>query len=131
MANLEYDVILAIIGKTFIIGLLAFAGGWWFAGGSIALAIGVGAIVAAANLYFVAWLIEKVIGDDGKGVVGKGGYMILSTIKMTLLFGLVWFLIARLGLSAVGFAIGFSCFLPAMVWQALVSFDVDTSDSDA
>ncbi len=130
MANLELDVIRAVIRKTLMLGLVALAGTWWFAGASIALAVAVGVVVASLNLAFVAWLSRKVIGD-GKGMVGKGGWMALSVVKMTILFGLVWFLIARLGLDAIGFVIGFSCFLPAIVWQALVSFDVDTSDPDA
>ena len=130
MAKLELDVIRAVVRKTFIIGLVALGLAWWYAGATLAIAVGVGVLVAASNLLFVAWLSKKVIGD-GEGVAGKGAWMALSTLKMALLFGLVWFLIARLQLDAVGFVIGFSCFLPAIVWQAVDSFDVDASDPDA
>jgi hypothetical protein len=130
MANLELDVIRAVVRKTFIIGLVALSFSWWYAGATLGIAVVFGVVVAASNLLFVAWLSKKVIGD-GAGLVGKGGWMVLSVLKMSILFGLVWLLIARLELDAIGFVIGFSCFLPAMVWQALDSFDVDTSDPDA
>lgn len=131
MANLEIDVIRAIIGKTFVVGVILCAGAWWFAGWPFAVAVAVGVAVAALNLAFVAWLSKKLIGKGHGGPVGKAGYVAFSLLKMAALFGVVWYLIVRVGLDAIGFVTGFSSFLPAIVWQAATSFDGEPSDPDA
>lgn len=129
MANLELDVIRAIIRKTLIIGAVVWAGSWFYAGFEFAVAVAAGVAVASLNLAFVAWLSKKVVGANKEGQVGKSGWTVLSLLKMAALFGVVWLLIARLGLDAIGFVAGFTSFLPAIVWQAVISNDDDSSDS--
>lgn len=131
MANLEIDVIRAIIRKTFVVGAILWAASFLYAGSAFSVAVAVGVAVAALNLVFVAWLSKKLVGAGREGQVGKAGWTVFSLVKMAALFGIVWFLIVRVGLDAIGFVIGFSSFLPAIVWQAATSFDGDTSDPDA
>lgn len=87
-----------------------------------------GTVLVCANLRFMAWginhLLSRAAQAHGQGSVG---WTALFLLKLLALFGLTYYLIAVLGLSAVGFLVGYSLFVLVMVLVALTD---DTPEDD-
>ena len=106
-----------VITKTGIVGtVLAVVLGIAFSR-TLAVGVAVGALVSILNLRFVVWAIGKLL-DAARGIGGSSlVWSLLLTSKMTILMAIIWFLLSALALDVVGFTIGFSAFLPAILWQ--------------
>lgn len=129
MATVERSFLKGLIFKTLMLGLLGTVIAFFVYGGLFALSISTGTSVIALNLLFVQWITGKMIDGAREGNPNATAWTMLLVLKMTALFGIVWVLIAELGLDAIGFVIGFSTFLPAIVWQVVVTDDEDSSST--
>lgn len=129
MANLELRFIHGVMVKTLILGSLfsvtSLLISTWFA-----LSTLVGVVVAAVNLRFVEWISTKLIKVAKAGKTSPAPWSMLLIAKLFAIFGLIWVLLAYLKLDAAGFSAGFSSFLPAIVWQAILAKDDDSSEPD-
>lgn len=107
------------LGKTMALGALSGLGagltwGWW-----LGLSVAVGAAMVVVNVITIAWLIRKMFEQARAGGASGLRWGALFMLKLLALFGLTYYCIARLGLSPVGFALGYSAFPAALVWQAV------------
>lgn len=91
-----------------------------------------GTVLVCANLRFMAWGIGKLLGMATEHTPdGTAGWTALFLLKLLALFVLTYYLIAVLGLSAVGFLVGYSLFVLVMLVQALTDApDEDAQDGD-
>lgn len=130
MANVELRFIRGVLVKTTILGglLVAFSllvSGWF------TLSAAVGVAVALSNLAFVQWISSKLVRAAKAGNTNSTPWWALLVLKLFGIFVLIWLLLAWLKLDAVGFVAGFSCFLPAIVLQAVLTRDDDSSEPES
>ena len=126
MTSFEFRFIDGLSKKTLILGgilagVLGVLVGPW-----MALSTAIGAATAFSNLYFIRWVSHKMVERAKAGNTSVSPWSAIIVLKMLILFGLVWYLIARLGIDAPGFVAGFSAFLPAIGWQVWASRDDET-----
>lgn len=118
MATLEPHFVDGLIVKTLIIGVVASALGWWFGslffGGSILL----GVLVSVFNLRALVWIGNGMVRSATAGNTSASLWSILLVIKLLLLFVITFVCIQLVGADAVGYTIGYSTFLLALLWQA-------------
>ncbi len=128
MANFETSFIKGLILKSLVIGaVIAFVAQIWM-GTWIAVSVAFGASVATLNLLTVSFVGKRILKAGEQGRTSGTVWALLLVLKMLVLFGAIFYLIVRLELDAIGFVAGFSVFLPAIAWQAAISYD-DTSSS--
>lgn len=123
MARLEITFVKNLVLKTLVVGAVFSLGlgvfmGWW-----MALSTAFGGLVAAANLKVVEFVTRRMMEAAENGHAQSTFWSIILVLKMLVLFGTIFYLIVRLELDAIGVVVGFSAFLPAIVWQVLVSKD--------
>lgn len=107
-----------MIVKTAILGLILtlvslFSG--FFSNFHLAISIFIGATLAAVNLWI--FTVAMAILMEGKRSQLTWSFLLFG--KMITLIALIWFLIGIVNINALGFAFGFSLFLPAMFWQMI------------
>ncbi|MEZ4461410.1 MAG: hypothetical protein R3E66_17175 [bacterium] len=113
----------AILGGLMtMVGLVV--GSVWFG-----MSVAVGTVITLSNLRVVEWVSTKLLRAAKQGNTSSAPWTILLVLKLFAIFALIWFLLARVFLDPVGFVAGFSCFLPAIVWQAVLARDGEPSDS--
>lgn len=115
--------------KTAILGGLGSAVGGVLGSVWFGLSVFVGVAVTLTNLRVVEWISTKLLSAARQGQTSSAPWTIILVLKLFAIFALVWFLLARVMLDAIGFVAGFSSFLPAIVWQAILTRDGDPSDS--
>ena len=129
MATLENKFVDGLFWKTLLLGVVAIlASGFgvsWAFGGAVAL----GVLVSGFNLRVVGWVSRKMAEAALAGDKGVTKWTFLLVVKLLVLFVLTYLIVIVLGADAVGFVVGYSSFLPAMVWQALV-FEPEPTDED-
>lgn len=133
MAVIEPNFIYGVIRKSLAVGAIAATIGWLAMGTvELGLAVLVGTLISALNLRTVAWAIRKMLEAGRDGDETAGAWTLVLAGKLLALIASVWVLIAYAGVDAVGFALGFSSFLPAIGWQMLVSspYRDDEADTD-
>ncbi len=98
---------------------LASAVGAWFWGPWAALSVWCGTLLGVANVWGMAWLIERMVGGGEERRVGAGALLFFFALKLLVLFGLTYYLVVVLGLSALGFVAGYVVLLTGLMWQAV------------
>lgn len=129
MANLEHGFIRGAMGKTAIVGCLASVVAFFVEGPWFGMSMTIGMVVAIANLWVVKWVSQKIIKSGLAGSTSSAPWSLLLVLKFFAIFGLIGFLLVVVEIDAIGFVAGFSSFLPALVWQAIIDRDDDSSDS--
>jgi hypothetical protein len=97
----------------------------------VAWAVAIGTVVSAINLRVMTWTIKKMLDAGREGGTSAGAWGMLLTLKMLVLIGVIWWLIAHVDVNAVGFTVGFSLFMPAIGWQVLVARPPGETDDDS
>lgn len=119
-----------MLSKTIIIGVAFAAIGWWALTPEFAGAILLGMMVSAFNLRVVAWVSRKMIAAAKKGATGTGRWSAILLLKLFLLFALTYLFIAVVGADVIGYIIGYSTFLLAIVWQVISVVNRAQSEDD-
>ena len=91
----------------------------WRYGERAAMAVGIGGLVAAANFWLTMLLIRRVVPTEG-GPEGSGSGTALVIVKFGGLFGGTGMLLWQVRPDPVGFGVGFSTILIAIVVKAFV-----------
>jgi hypothetical protein len=75
--------------------------------GGVAPAVGAlaGAVLATANFAGIRWLTARMLTGS---TTSRRSAAVMLGLKMALVLAIVWFLLARLELHAIGFAVGVS-----------------------
>jgi hypothetical protein len=90
------------------------------------LSVGVGTLLAAANLAAIGWLGRRILDsaqpdeeqDDPERSANAAPWVVLLVVKMMLLLGLALGAMV-LGADPLGLAVGYSIFVVALVWETL------------
>ena len=127
MVMLQPKFVYGVGRKSIALGFVAAIVGFMAVSASFALAVVIGTVVSTINVRIVAIGIDKMLRAAEEEDVSARAWSILLAFKMFALIALIWVLIARAGVDAVGFVFGFSLFMPAVGWQLLV----DNPNEDA
>ena len=101
------------------VAAVAVAGLLWHGPGM--LAAGVGAGLSFANFWALRRLGARAVAKVESGATTGQALMLVASlsIKMVLLFGLVWVAVRRLGLPILPFTLGFSVFVVSALFGGL------------
>jgi hypothetical protein len=122
MTRHDLGFVKGVIQKNIVAGLCLSAILAYMVSVDFAVAALVGSIVASVNLVLGAWTTFRIIeSGQQESAVGASGWALLLIGKLGVLFGVVWWLIAKVGLDALGFSVGFGSFLLAVLWQAAIA----------
>lgn len=121
MVMIEPDFVFGVVRKSLFLGAAAVLGALLAVSAEVALAVAIGTVVSSINLCVMAWTIKKMLDAGRDGGTSATAWGLLLTLKMLVLIGFIWWLIAYVNVNAVGFTVGFSLFMPAIGWQILVS----------
>ena len=104
-----------------VLGVAAVAGAGLLWGGLGMVAAGVGAALSLANFWVLRRLGARAVAKVEAGATTGQALLLVASlsIKMVLLFGLVWVAVRRLGLPILPFTMGFSVFVIATLFGGL------------
>ena len=105
-----------LVLKASILGVVATGLSAFFWSTSVALGIFAGCGVTVANFAMFSWTIGRLLEAAKRGE-STAVYGVLLAAKTVLLLAGVWWLLGTI--DPLGFALGFSVFLPAMIWQVI------------
>ena len=104
-----------------VLGVAAVAGAGLLWGGRGMLAAGVGAALSVANFWALRRLGARAVAKVEAGATTGQALLLVASlsIKMLLLFGLVWVAVRRVGLPILPFTMGFSVFVISTLFGGL------------
>jgi len=111
---------LTLVAVAFVIAHLAFGVGPTMWGALV------GGLIGALNLRAMVFLGKRILHGPRQA---RAIYTILFALKLGAICTLVWLALAHLPIDAIGFLIGFSTLLPAMLVTAALKI-LDTPDTD-
>lgn len=121
MVMLEPEFVYGMVRKAFLLGIAFAAAAFFGLSADVAAAILIGTLVSTINLRVMAWSIRKMFDAIKEGRGNSTWYALLLVAKMLLLIAAIWVLIAYADVDPMGFAFGFSLFMPAIGWQMWAS----------
>lgn len=74
----------------------------------------VGGVIAVLDAWALTWLAVRVV--SGAGFMGKGFAAALLGVKLVLLLGICWAVLARFDVNAVGFSLGLGALVLGMLY---------------
>lgn len=125
MTSLGTKFVDALVWKTIIIGVAFAAIGWWAFSAQFAAAVLLGMLVSAFNLRVVGWVSRKMVAAAKDGATGTGLWSAILLLKLFLLFVLTYVFLVVVRADVFGYVIGYSTFLPAIVWQVVSGLKSD------
>lgn len=120
MIMMKNEFIRGAIYKAMLIGGVCMIGGGLIWDMAIAASIGVGVLIASANLAFMTWFIGRVLSRAGEGSMGALGWSVIFLLKLLVLFGLTYYVLVVVRLNALGYTSGYIIVLAAITWQGLI-----------
>lgn len=106
--------------KAMGLGAVSVVAGSLIWGWSVGLALIVGVSLAVANLLLMSWIMGKILRGPASEKQSTLGWGMLFLLKLLVLLGVTYYVIAVARLNPFGFAAGYAMLLIAIVWQALV-----------
>lgn len=120
MIMIKNEFIRGAIYKAMLIGGMSMIGGGLIWDMAVAGSIGVGVLIASANLVFMTWFVGKVLSRAGEGSMGVWGWSVIFLLKLLVLFCLTYYVLVVVRLNALGYTSGFIIVLAAITWQGLI-----------
>lgn len=96
---------------------IAYAFGGWR--GSLGLLSG--EVLMLLNIMGLAWLLGRGLRDDPEKKRSPLGLSALFLLKLLVLFGIAYYVLAVVGLSPIGFVSGCMMALGVMSWQVVAT----------
>ncbi len=94
------------------VALVAF--GFLLGGTTIGIGAFIGSVVAVLDAWALTWLGVRVV--SGAGFMSRGFAAALLGVKLFLLLGVCWALLARFGVDPMGFCIGLGALVLGMLY---------------
>lgn len=110
----------AAVGKTLLLGAPLALLLVLLVSPTFGASVFVGVLLAAGNLAAITWLGRMILRRAGPDASGSATpWVVLLVLKLGLLLGLA-FVAMVLGVDPLGLAVGYTVFVTALVWQAVV-----------
>lgn len=119
MIRFERSFIQGLVLRGLALGAVAAALSWLLIDGAFALGLLSGLVLMCANILSMTWLLESMRDAPGVRTPGPKTLAALFLLKLLVLFGLTYYLLAEVGLSPAGLALGFVLGLGALSWQVI------------
>lgn len=129
MTSLGVKFVDALVLKTIGLGVALAALGWLVFSAHFAAAVLLGMMVSAFNLRVVGWVSRKMVAAAKAGRTASGMWSAILILKLFLLFALTYVFLVIVRADVIGYVIGFSTFLPAILWQAISAMRAGSADS--
>jgi hypothetical protein len=115
------DQLITIQRFNLVLGAVATAAAGLLWGGRGMLAAGVGAALSVANFWAIRRLGTRAVNKvaSGESIPQALTWVAALVLKMTVLFGLVWLLIRKVGLPVLPFTLGLSVFVVSILITGL------------
>ena len=114
------DQLLTIQRCNIVLGVAGTAVGGMIWGPRGLLAAGIGAALSVANFWAIRRLGLRAVAKVTDGDSARALPLVAALVgKMALLFGLVWFLVRRMGLPVLPFTMGLSIFVLSILITGL------------
>ena len=92
--------------------LIAF--GFLLGGTTVGIGAMVGGVVAVLDAWALTWLAVRIV--SGAGFMGRGFAALLLGVKLVLLLGICWALLASFDIDPVGFSLGIGALVLGMLY---------------
>lgn len=134
----ELKFVEGLFWKTLVIGVVIAAISALVISAHFAGSVFLGVLVSSLNMRVLALAGRKLIEFATKGHAGSTFWAIVLGIKLIVLMILTYIFVIVLGANVFGFVIGYSVFLIAIFWQALIyvsnlqqeEHDAESSDTN-
>ena len=118
----------ALVIKTIGLGVAFAALGWLVFSARFAAAVLLGMMVSAFNLRVVGWVSRKMVAAAKAERTASGVWTAILLVKLFLLFALTYVFLVIVRADIFGYVLGFSAFLPAILWQAVSATRADAPE---
>lgn len=117
MIRFEKQIILGLVSKALAVAIPVSVGAGLMWGWRVGAGVVFGEALMLANIVFIAWLLGRGLGRGG----GKRAPMLaaLFLVKLLVLFGLSYYVLAVIGLDPIGFVAGCMLSLVVLSWQVV------------
>lgn len=130
----EVRFVQGLFWKTLIVGVVIALVSAFFVSTHFAGSVFVGVLVSSLNMRVLALAGRKMVEYAANGHAGSTFWAIVLGFKLLVLMVLTYLFVIVFGANVFGFVIGYSVFLVAIFWQALIyvsklqdDFEVDGS----
>lgn len=106
--------------KTLALGAIIALIGYFTISKHFAGSILLGVLLVGMNIRAMSFGIRRMFGNAAEGRAGSPFWAALFGMKILVLFAAIFVCVVVLGANVIGFIIGYSVFLVAIVWQSIV-----------
>ncbi len=130
MIRFERDILLGLLGKGVALGVPAMGVAWWLGGWRGAGGVVAGEFVMLVNILGIAWLLGRALSDDPERKRSAMGLATLFLLKLLVLFGIAYYVLAVVGVSPIGFVSGCMIALAVLSWQVVSTPASELAEQD-
>ncbi len=121
MIRFEREIVLGLIRKGLILllpvsGVALFFGGW-----RVALGVAAGEALMLGNIVLISWMLGRSLGAKEGEQKSAVSLVSLFIVKLLVLFGLSYYVLAVVGLDPIGFVTGCMLSLVTLSWQVVTT----------
>lgn len=121
MIRFEREIVLGLIRKGLILllpvsGVALFFGGW-----RVALGVAAGEALMLGNIVLISWMLGRSLGAKEGEQKSAASLVSLFIVKLLVLFGLSYYVLAVVGLDPIGFVTGCMLSLVTLSWQVVTT----------
>lgn len=121
MIRFEREIVLGLIRKGVILllpvsGVALFFGGW-----RVALGVAAGEALMLGNIVLISWMLGRSLGAKEGEQKSAVSLVSLFIVKLLVLFGLSYYVLAVVGLDPIGFVTGCMLSLVTLSWQVVTT----------
>lgn len=116
----EVAFVQGLFWKTLLIGVVVAAVSAFLLSAHFAGSVFVGVLVSSLNMRVMALAGRKMVEYAANGHAGSTFWAVVLGFKLLILMVLTYLFVIVLGANVFGFVIGYSVFLVAIFWQALI-----------
>jgi hypothetical protein len=121
MIRFERDIILGLLRKGVILVVPAMGIAYFFGGWRGSLGVLAGELLMLTNIMGLAWVLGRGLRDDPAHRRRPLGLAALFLLKLLVLFGIAYYVLAVVGLSPIGFVSGCMMALGVLSWQVVAT----------
>lgn len=121
MIKFNRRVLGAMATKGAMLGVPAMGIAYYFGRWEGAFGVLAGEVVMLVNIMGLAWVLGRGLRDDPEKQRRPFGLAALFLLKLLVLFGLSYYVLAVVGLSPIGFVSGCMIALGVMSWQVVAT----------